>query len=277
MLSRENGPVTPRRRVLLLALAVVVLVGGAVLFTARGTDVRLTRSAPQDQPGPVVLVPGYGGGTTSLEALGAALQARGREAFVVRLPGNGTGDLRAAARALDDVVTQALSGGAPSVDVIGYSAGGITARYWVKELGGAAKARRIITLGSPHHGTDLARLGLRYGPVACPLACEQLVPGSDLLDELNDGDETPDGPQWVSLWTAQDQTVTPPETSRLEGAVDVRLQDICPGAVIDHGQLPTASVTRGLLLRALDVAPVAPPRADECAALEAAGRELLEP
>jgi triacylglycerol esterase/lipase EstA (alpha/beta hydrolase family) len=220
---------------------------------------------PQDRPGPVLLVPGYGGSTTSLEVLARYLREHGHDATVVPLPGDGTGDLREAAKALD---TAARSTGAGAVDVVGYSAGGITVRYWVKELGGDALARRVITLGSPHHGTKVAALGVRFAPGACPIGCRQLVPGSDLLDELNDADETPDGPQWLSLWTSQDETVTPPESARLDGAVDVVLQDVCPGVAISHLELPTSPLVQGLVLRALAPADITQPAPSDCAALQ---------
>ena len=35
----------------------------------------------------------------------------------------------------------------------------------------------------------------------CPVGCRQLATGSDLLRRLNAGDETPEGPTWVSIWT----------------------------------------------------------------------------
>jgi pimeloyl-ACP methyl ester carboxylesterase len=260
--------VSPARRRLLLAAGVlaVVLLGLIVVPRLAPDDVVNDPAAPQDRPGPVLLVPGYGGGTGSLEVLAAALRATGRTATVVGLPGDGTGDLRDAAEALAAAVDTALaSSGAPSVDVVGYSAGGVVARIWAQDHAG--QARRVVTLGSPHHGTKVAALGAAFAPGACPVACRQLVPGSELLDDLNDGDETPDGPQWLSLWTSQDETVTPPESARLEGAVDVLLQEVCPGVAVSHGQLPTAALVQGIVRRALSPEPVTAPRPADCARL----------
>jgi triacylglycerol esterase/lipase EstA (alpha/beta hydrolase family) len=251
--------------VLVLALA---LAAAVVVPRLRGTTTVL--GVPQDQLGPVVLVPGYGGGTDALEVLAEQLRAVGRDAVVVRLPGDATGDLRQQADALDGVISQELRGGAPSVDLVGFSAGGVVARLWVDRHDGERKARRVVTLGSPHHGTDVAALALRIAPASCPVACQQLRPDSDVLRGLNDGDETPDGPQWVSVWTTLDEIVTPPDTARLDGAVDVRLQSVCPDARTAHGALPTDPLVQGVVLRALDTDVLdAAPSAEECGALRA--------
>ena len=253
----------PRRRLLLaLSLVGVLLLGGAILLRRTGSG---PVGVAQDQPGRVLLVPGYGGSTSSLEVLAAKLRAAGREVAIIALPGDGTGDLRESARVLD-----AATAGATSVDVVGYSAGGVTVRYWAKELGGAKLARRIVTLGSPQHGTGIAALGATFAPERCPFACQQLVPDSPLLKQLNGDGETPEGPRWLSLWTTQDETVTPPTSARLEGAVNVQLQDVCPGLVVSHSDLPRADLVAGIVLQALGVDPIRQPT--DCAALTAAGR-----
>jgi triacylglycerol lipase len=262
---------SPRRRLLFLVIAVLLVVAAvAVVVSVRhqGRPTALARVL-QDKPGPVLLVPGYGGGTAGLEQLATRLQAAGRQVSVVALPGNGTGDLDAQAKVLDTAVRQAMAGGAKSVDVVGYSAGGVVARLWARDDGGAARARRIVTLGSPQHGTDLAAVAGLLVPGSCPRACQQLVPDSALLDGLNDGDETPDGPVWVSIWSSQDLVVSPPGSARLAGAHNVVVQRICPGRAVDHGQLPTDVVVGALVLRALDAQPFVTPRPKDCAALSA--------
>ena len=259
---------TPARWRLLVAvalLAVVVAVTSLVVRLLAPDDLGRV-AARQDLPGPVLLVPGYGGGTAALEGLAAELRSAGRTATVVPLPDGGTGDLRDAAAAVDVAADAALATSTVgSVDVVGYSAGGVVARIWAQDH--PDRVRRVVTLGSPHHGTSVAALGAALSPRQCPVACQQLVPGSPLLEQLNAGDETPDGPQWLAVWTEQDQVVTPPESARLEGAVNVALQDLCPGVRVGHGELVTAPLVRRLVLDALSAAPVTPPSPTTCAAV----------
>lgn len=243
-----------------LVLVVVVRIGGA------GAP---TEGVAQDRPGPVLLVTGYGGGTAALDRLAEALRERGREAVVVPVVGDGTGDLRLQTAALAAAADEALAAGAPSVDVVGYSAGGVVARLWAEEDGGAAIARRIVTLGAPHHGAEVAAIGAALVPDSCPEACRQLVPGSELLTGL---DETAPGPEWTAVWSADDTVVTPPDSARLAGAVNIELQDVCPNARIGHGQLPTDPLSVAVVALALGVDPLQEaPAATECADLVAAG------
>ena len=157
---------SPARRRFVLGLAVLALVAvvgiGAAVWANRDEAVR---PVSQESQGPVLLVPGYNGGTTALEVLADALRSQGRSVVIVDLPGDNTGDLDDQARALDEaVVLQMQRDGARSVDVVGYSAGGVVARLWARDHGGDSLARRIVTIGSPHHGTDLAGLGADVAP-----------------------------------------------------------------------------------------------------------------
>jgi len=247
-------------------LALVVVVAAAVVA------VRAPRGEPQaaaDRPGSVLLVPGYGGGTASLDVLAARIRATGRTATVVQLAGNGTGDLRVQARVLEGYVNQAIAAGSGRVTVIGYSAGGVVAWLWDVEYGGAARAATVITLGSPLHGARIAAVGTGFDPAECPVACQQLVPGSALLTALQQSAQP--RPPWLSLWSTDDQTVQPPDSARLSGAVNVPLQSVCPGAVIAHDQLPTAPLVVGIILRTLDSGHVTAAPSAQCPALEALG------
>ena len=264
---------SPARRRLVVGLLSLVVVA-ALALTATLTAAFLLRPseepaepAAQETPGPVLLVPGYGGGTNGLQTLAERLTAAGRDATVVALPGNGTGDLRASAEALDLEVTAALARtGADTVDVVGYSAGGLVARLWVAD-GGADVARRVLTLGSPHHGTRLADLAGEVAPQQCPVGCQQMATDSDLLTELNADDETPVGPTWVSIWTTQDETITPPASSRLDGAVNLPAQSVCADARINHGQLPRSPLVQEMVVAELAAGDPVELAAADCARL----------
>ena len=251
---------SPRRRLLVAVLVALVLVAAGVV------GVRLLRTGEpavdpvarpaQDRPGPVLLVPGYGGSRGSLERLAARIEATGRSATVLTLVGDGTGDLSAQVAVLDAAVDAALAAGAPSVDVVGYSAGGVVAGLWVARDDGAAKARRVVTLGAPLAGTSLAATASVIAPDACPAACRQLAPGSAEITEL-ERDRVGEALPWLAVWTADDETVTPPEAAaRLAGTVQVQLQAVCPGARVTHSALPTDPAVTGVVLRALSADPL---------------------
>jgi triacylglycerol esterase/lipase EstA (alpha/beta hydrolase family) len=259
----------PARRRLVIGVAGLVVVG-VLALTAAVVVPRLGASdvdpVAQDAQPPVLLVPGYGGGTAGLDVLAAALRQQGRDVTVVRLAGDGTGDLNVQADVVQTAVRRQVAAGAPSVDLVGYSAGGVTVRLWVRAYDGGSVARRIVTLGSPHHGTDLASLGADIAPSACPEACRQLATDSDLIRELDHGDETPAGPRWVSIWTTDDQISTPPETARLDGALDFSVQQVCPGVEVSHGQLPESRVVIAMVEDQLRRTPPVLPGPEVCAA-----------
>ena len=191
---------------MLVAVVALVVVAGAVAGTVRALagnpDQPTVPAADDGRPGDVLLVPGYGGSTTALDALAGRIAAAGGSGFhatVIRLAGDGTGDLQVQANVLNGYVNQALASGSGPVTVIGYSAGGVVAWLWDVEYNGLAKARRIITLGSPLHGADLAAVGAADAPDACPQACEELVPGSSMLHRLQGTGSAPRPPRPIAV------------------------------------------------------------------------------
>src|SRR5919197_897947 len=220
----------PRRKLLALGAALLLAAAAAVAGLAA------LRSRPAGPPPPaevpVLLVPGYGGAPSSLATLAARLRAAGRRVEVVALPDDGTGDLEASARALGRAVDASR---AARVDLVGYSAGGVVVRELLADPPRAARARHVVLIGTPNHGAEVAGLAAALDPRLCTGACAQLVPGSAFLARLNRGDETPPGPDWTSVWTADDQTVTPPASALLAGAPHQPPQDVCARAGVGHG------------------------------------------
>jgi triacylglycerol lipase len=267
--ARLTG-LSPRRRVFFagvtLIVALLAAAGGVRLALAGGRPAFAATSARSD----VLLVPGYGGSTTALDQLAGRIRGTGRRATVMPLPGGGVGDLRVQARELNGYVNRALAAGSGPVTVIGYSAGGVVTWLWDVDYHGTARVRRIITLGSPLHGANLAALGTAFDPSECPVACQQLAPGSGLLTALQQA--TVRRPPWLSLWTVNDQVVQPPDSAVLAGAVNVPLQAVCAGVTVQHGQLPVNALVTGIVLRALGAPSLADPGASQCQALQRLGR-----
>jgi triacylglycerol lipase len=251
-----------------LVVALVALLGG---LKAAGVFSPAAARANSAIPPVVVLVPGYGGNQAGVDVLAAHIRGLGLSTEVVSLPSQGTGDLGLQAAVLNGYVNRALRSGAGQVDIVGYSAGGVVTRLWDEEDHGGQKVNRVITLGSPLNGTRIAAAGNAADPAACPQACQELVPGSTLLTKLH---SVPLGsrPGWLSLWTTDDQTVRPPTSARLAGAVNVALQSVCPGILVEHSQLPANPLVIGIVLRALGSGPLTAPGRADCTALEELGR-----
>lgn len=246
----------PARRRLVLILGSIVSAAAVLAVVAALWPGKPTAAVSQALPGPVLLVPGYGGSRTGLNVLARVLREHGKDAQVLELLGDGRGDLDAQATLLGTAAKAALARThAHSVDVIGYSAGGIVARLWVRNHGGAALVRRVITLGAPHHGTDIASLAGSLLPGACPTACQQLGADSSLLAGLNAGDETPAGPTFVSIWTTLDDIVIPPDTASLSGALNITVQSVCAADPVRHSGLPTDANVAAMVVAELQPGP----------------------
>jgi triacylglycerol esterase/lipase EstA (alpha/beta hydrolase family) len=224
---------------------------------------------PDDRPGPVILVPGYGGDAQMLDPLASRLRKAGRTAIVLDLPNAATGDLRGQEQVLAAQVSAQLQKGATSVDLVGYSAGGIVVALYVEA--DPSHVRRVVTLGSPLHGTRVAGLAAGLVPSACPTACEQMVPGSPLLASLADASPDKTGVPWLSMWTSHDEVVLPADSARFTGARNVELQTICADDATGHTTLPADPLAIGLTVQTLDTSPLPlpTPPASECAALRA--------
>lgn len=174
------------------------------------------------------VVPGYGGDEGSVAQLVARLRDDGRDVHVVVTPSGGRARMEVGAKTLDDAVRAA---GAKTVDVVGFSAGGIVVRTWLALDGGATRTRHAVLVGAPNHGSE----ALRH--VTCTEGCMDLLPGSALLRQL--AGALPAGPDYVAFWTANDTNVTPPTSAMLEGARNVKVQDACIGMTADHLGLVT--------------------------------------
>jgi pimeloyl-ACP methyl ester carboxylesterase len=123
-----------------------------------------TLGTPSFHPVPVVLVHGIFGDPTNFVELRRHLARRGIRrfssfAYLPRLDYP-----RLARRFAAHVLAVCAETGAAQVDVVGHSLGGLVARYFV-QTGGAARVRRLVTLGTPYlaHGNPEQELAIFAG------------------------------------------------------------------------------------------------------------------
>ena len=93
--------------------------------------------------------------------------------------------------------------------------------------------------------------------------CCLILGGLLVLDSLDVATAT-GLPRWMSVWTSDDQVVTPPDSALLPGALDVQVQSVCPAASVSHSQLPTSPVVTAMVLQALGTGPLTRPTAADC-------------
>jgi triacylglycerol esterase/lipase EstA (alpha/beta hydrolase family) len=118
--------------------------------------------------------------------------------------------------------------GAPQVVVVAHSMGGLVTRDYLRRYG-RAKVARVLTIGTPHHGSVFA---------SCfpGVSLAQMRLGNPWLAALN---ATPLDPalRFVSLWSWHDSMVAPQTSSELPGAVDVPLTGIGHNALLGDRQV----------------------------------------
>jgi triacylglycerol lipase len=145
---------------LLLVIALLVL---AIAFMAVARRQRVAPVTPPPLPHyPIVLVHGFlgfgeirfmGRPFRYFRGVAEVMAETGATVHIVTLPA--TASVEERARVLVEAV-RALA--APRVHLVAHSMGGIDARYAIARLGLADSVASLVTIGTPHHGTPLARL-----------------------------------------------------------------------------------------------------------------------
>jgi triacylglycerol lipase len=117
--------------------------------------------------------------------------------------------------------------GAAKVDLISHSMGGLSTRYYIKNLGGESTVEDWVSLGGPNHGTEAANLCFE-------VSCEQMRIGSTFLKELNAGDETPGSVKYATWWSPCDEFIKPNESVILTGATNTKTECISHLALLTN-------------------------------------------
>jgi triacylglycerol esterase/lipase EstA (alpha/beta hydrolase family) len=169
-----------------------------------------TRIYPDSRHPPVLLLHGYGCNSGYWAHLAPLLDAARISHATVDLEPVG-GDIDGYVPLVEHAVRELqAAAGAHKVAIVAHSMGGLVARAWMRAHGTAPVAR-VITLGTPHHGTALARFGLGQNAF-------QMRDDSAWLRALASNEDAAVRALVTSVYTHHDNIVSPQESSRLEGA-----------------------------------------------------------
>ena len=223
-------------------------------------------------PRPVILVHGtFADRSNSWQALSPLLKNNGYCVFALNYgsyAGSGalgiyaTGPIERSAQQLADYVDGVLSAtGAAQVDLVGHSQGGMMPRYYLKNLGGAAKVHALVGLSPSNHGTTLDGIftlashfsGSDAFLALCP-ACQEQEAGSLFITSLNQGGETVPGVTYTVIQSRNDEVVTPYTSAFLTGSNvnNITLQDQCALDQGEHLSMPYDHIADADVLTALD-------------------------
>jgi len=118
-----------------------------------------------------------------------------------------------------------LATGAAQVAIITHSMGALSARYYVRNLGGDGKVASLVTLGGTNHGTQTA--------IFCfQTSCREMVPTSSFLKALNATDESWGSPRYGTWESPCDEVISPRSSALLSGGA-TNTQTAC----LKHSQL----------------------------------------
>jgi triacylglycerol esterase/lipase EstA (alpha/beta hydrolase family) len=129
--------------------------------------------------------------------------------------------------------------GAERLILVAHSMGGLVARAYLRRFG-AARVAKLITIGTPHHGSMLAW--------SFPGTClAQMRPGNAWLTDLN-RDENKAAPVPItSIWSRHDSMVAPQASSALGNAENIALIGIAHNALLGNRrvmQLVASAITK---------------------------------
>jgi pimeloyl-ACP methyl ester carboxylesterase len=126
---------------------------------------------------------------------------------------------------------------ASRVALVCHSMGGLVGRAYLRRYGGN-RIERIITLGTPHHGSMLA--GLYFGRCLA-----QMRPGNAWLAELNRDEASACPVPITSIWSRHDSLVAPQSSAELACAQNIALVGIGHNAMLNDSRVMDL-LSRGL-------------------------------
>ena len=112
------------------------------------------------------------------------------------------------------------------VVIVAHSMGGLVARAYLRDHG-TRRVAKVITLGTPHHGTGLAHFGVGLNTHQMRwTATEQEGVASEWLRALKAAEDPAAYRLFVSIYSHHDNIISPQTSSHLPGAKNIELHAI---------------------------------------------------
>lgn len=187
-------------------------------LTLLGPSHRPLAPLPDDGYRPILFVHGLGGHRSNFAPMRLWFRLHGRSrTYAVGFRPELTLDEMAIQ--LRVAIAEALTGNglAPEaqVDLVSHSMGGIIARLALEDAATAQRVAHLVTLGTPHAGTQAARF-------ARTPHIRDLRPDSAIMARL--ATQLPwRGPPLTSLWSHSDLLLLPASTALVEGAENIEM------------------------------------------------------
>ena len=176
------------------------------------------RIATNSEALPVLLVHGYGCNSGYWNAMSKALVAAHVTHHAVDLEPIGGSIDEYVPRIHDAVEQLCREHGTDTIVIVAHSMGGLAARAYLRDHG-CRRIARVITMGTPHGGTALARFGLGHNTRQMLWNVgEQEGLSSDWLRDLAARENKAAYKNFVSIYSHHDNIVAPQTSSHLLGA-----------------------------------------------------------
>lgn len=182
---------------------------GSVVPSGAGTGLRFHAAGDprRDEQPPTVLVHGYKDDATVFAPLARHLSEVGVRTYAVTLaPSDCSVPLEVLAQQLKTYISSNFAYN-QQLNFVGFSLGGIVARYYLQRMGGLERTGRFLSVATPHRGTWVAFAS------RLPAAL-QLRPNSAFLRDLNADAERLASIRFSSMWTPLDLMIVPSFNSR---------------------------------------------------------------
>jgi triacylglycerol lipase len=210
-------PPSRRRARELVAREAAAMLGLSLLFPFGMRRARPRRTPRLAEQRTVVLVHGYLANRATMLPVAAYLKLKLRGLRLLSFDYDSSAGIEPAARKLKQFLKERVRGG--RIDLVCHSLGGVVARCYLQELGGARRVDRCITLSSPHRGT--------YGAywVASRVGRE-LRPDSALLARLDATQPAAARVKFTAIVAGSDNIVFPRVFAKHESHELVHVPDV---------------------------------------------------